>query len=66
MAERDAGVALVELQQLDQGRRQIAVEPADPQPLQVYLFPCDPQRCPAHVMHLRLRLRRESDLDYFL
>jgi starch synthase (maltosyl-transferring) len=26
----------------------------------------DPQRSPAHVMHLRARLRRESDFDYFL
>ena len=26
----------------------------------------DPQRCPAHVMQLRSRLRRESDFDYFL
>ena len=26
----------------------------------------DPQRCPAHVMQLRARLRRENDFDYFL
>jgi len=26
----------------------------------------DPQRCPAHVMQLRSRLRRENDFDYFL
>jgi starch synthase (maltosyl-transferring) len=26
----------------------------------------DPQRCPAHVMQLRRRMRRESDFDYFL
>jgi starch synthase (maltosyl-transferring) len=26
----------------------------------------DPQRCPAHVMQLRARLRREHDFDYFL
>ena len=26
----------------------------------------DPQRCPAHVMHLRARLLRENDFDYFL
>ena len=25
----------------------------------------DPQRCPAHVMALRARLRREHDFDYF-
>jgi starch synthase (maltosyl-transferring) len=26
----------------------------------------DPQRCPAHVMQLRSRMRRENDFDYFL
>lgn len=26
----------------------------------------DPQRCPAHVMQLRARLRRENDFDYFM
>ncbi len=26
----------------------------------------DPQRCPAHVMHLRPQLRREQDFDYFM
>jgi starch synthase (maltosyl-transferring) len=26
----------------------------------------DPQRCPAHVMHLRARMLRENDFDYFL
>ncbi len=26
----------------------------------------NPQQCPAHVMQLRARLRRESDFDYFL
>ena len=26
----------------------------------------DPQRCPAHVMQLRARMRRENDFDYFL
>jgi len=26
----------------------------------------DPQRCPAHVMRLRARLKREHDFDYFL
>ncbi len=26
----------------------------------------DPQRCPAHVMQLRARLKRENDFDYFL
>lgn len=26
----------------------------------------DPQHCPAHVMQLRARLRRENDFDYFL
>ncbi len=25
----------------------------------------DPQRCPAHVMHLRARVTRENDFDYF-